>query len=346
VILARRFSADGQPLGDPFQVNDVLALDQRYPVVAADTHGNYFIAWQSFYPASPLYTWEIKGRLFRPDGTPVAGEIRLNQERQFDQANPQVCFSPKGWLLVGWQSSSLRQIGSEGPVPVARGFAASPGQEICAVAGAGFSCDLARTGGPMELQLTWGGRPGEVTLLGDWDGDGRDDLCGYYQERFRCDVNHAGRATVFERFGQSGDTPLLADVDGDGRADPCVWRAGALLCDTARDGKVHFQQAFGPRGGMPLLGDLDGDRKADLCVVLAGHWSCLTRAGEESHFDFGQVGDSFALGDLNRDGRAEPCLLRDRLLSCATQGEGTTELTLPLDAAAHSLLLFGSLDGL
>jgi len=347
VILARRFASDGWPLGDVFQVNNVLELDQRYPVIATDLQGNYFISWSSFDGSAPDYNWEVHGRLFRPNGTPVSGEIRLNQERQFEQYFSRITFAPNGTVIAGWESAAVRQKNDEEFVPVVRRFSASPGQEICAITGAHVACDLDRTGGEMELQIVRDGRPAAVTLLGDWDGDGRDDVCSYDHERFRCDVNHEGQSTAFERFGEPGDVPLLADIDGDGRADPCVWRAGQLLCDTAHDGKVHFQRRFGPSSGVPLLGDLDGDHKADLCVVSNGHWDCFTQVGQRLHFELGKRGDSFALGDVDRNGRADPCLLRKGVLMCNTAHDGGhPNYTLQLDVAAGARLLFSNLDGL
>jgi hypothetical protein len=123
-ILARRFSARGQPLGKPFQVNNVHQLDQRRPAIAADAQGNYCVVWQSFIPP---YNWDVKGRLFRSNGTPVADEVRLNQVRQFEQELPHVTFSPAGTILAGWESGSLRQRGNEEFVPVARVFSGVPG---------------------------------------------------------------------------------------------------------------------------------------------------------------------------------------------------------------------------
>jgi hypothetical protein len=122
-ILARRFSAQGQPLGKTFQVNNVHQLDQRYPAITADAQGNYFIVWQSFIPP---YNWDIKGRLFRSNGTPVADEVRLNQVRQFAQDIPRVTFSPAGTVIAGWESASVRQKGIEEFVPVARVFSVVP----------------------------------------------------------------------------------------------------------------------------------------------------------------------------------------------------------------------------
>jgi hypothetical protein len=133
-ILARRFSASGKPLSDPFQVNNVHQLDQRFPVITADSQGDYFVAWQSYVPG---FNWDIKGRLFRNDGTAVADEVRLNQVRQFEQESPQVCFSPEGTVIAGWQSASVRQKGNEEFVPVVRVFSV-PAQANRGTAGAGI----------------------------------------------------------------------------------------------------------------------------------------------------------------------------------------------------------------
>jgi hypothetical protein len=274
--------------------------------------------------------------------------VHLNQDRLFDQIGGQGVFLADGTLLTLWDSASLR-IGDGSGSPVARRFSASPGQEICAVDGSAVACDLARTGGPLELALTWGGRPGEVTLFGDWDGDGRDDVCAFFHGRFRCDVNHNGPpAEAFESFGQEGDVPLLADVDGNGKADPCVRRGADVLCDTQRDGRVHFQVRFGDGSETPLLGDLDGDGKADLCLFTAGDWRCrLAKGGVEQHFTFGKAGDAPALGDADRDGRAELCLLRAGMLLCDTGHDGgAAEFQLALETPVGARLLFGNLDGL
>lgn len=119
-IMARRFSAKGKPIGKPFRVNDVHNLDQRRPVITADSQGNYFIAWQSFIPG---FSWDIEGRLFRHDGTPVAGEVPLNQVQEADQDFPQVAFTRNGTVIVGWESTNTVQDGVETEVPVVRVFA-------------------------------------------------------------------------------------------------------------------------------------------------------------------------------------------------------------------------------
>jgi hypothetical protein len=342
-IYARRFGTDGEPLGPSFRVSDAIPA-QSTPKVAADRHGNYFVAWNSRQEIG----YDVRGRLYRHDGRPVAEGFRINQDVADDQLATMSAFAPNGTLTVSYGSLDPVQTGGQAAVPVVRRYAASPGQEVCAVSGSEIRCDLARTGGATELQLASGSRPGGVTLFGDVDRDGRDDVCSYFRRKFRCDVGHEGAAAWSETFGSPGDLPLLADVNGDGRADPCLRRKSSLLCDTLLDGKIHYQVTFGSGGEVPLLGDLDGDHKADLCLVNGSAWDCLLSTGQQLHFQFGHKGDSPALGDADEDGRGDPCVLRPGgRLQCNTKHDGgPPDFTLALNVPSGARLLFGNLDGL
>lgn len=342
-IYARRFDVDGNPLGPQFQVSHSAQLE-RDPHAISDRQGNYFLFWDSFEAG---HGSDVRGHLYRHDGTPVASEMVLNQVTDDDQEAISAAFAPNGTLLVSWQSDSPNQTNGEAIIPVVRRFATSPGQEICAIAGPQILCDLGRTGGPTELNLNRGGRPGEVTLFGDVNGDGRDDVCTWYRGLLRCDLSHEGPPDWRARLGSPGDIPLLADVNGDGKTDACVRHRNLLLCDTAHNGQMDFRVAFGRGDETPLLGDLDGDRKADLCLVRNGIWDCrLSKTGEILHFRFGRAGDSPALGDADRDGQADPCLLRGGRLTCSTAHNGVGDYQLDLDVPGNSRLLFGNLDGL
>jgi hypothetical protein len=351
-IYARLFSPEGSPLTDEFLVNVVTRSGQRFPRVAADAFGNYAVVWQDFdsrFLDGILYSWEIKARFFRADGTPVAGEFLVNQVHHKDQTLPRLAFAANGTLWITWENSNTDINGGIFSDIHARRFAASPGEEPCTVLGSQVSCDTGRTGGPAELQLTWGGRPGEVTLFGDWDGDGRDDVCAWFRGRFRCDLDHEGPpAEVGEVFGLPTDVPLLGDVDGDGRADPCVRRKRRLLCDTKHDGgKPEVQLVLGTGRETPLLGDVDGDGRADLCLFDGGLWTCRTQKGLDLSIAFGAPGDLPVLGDLDRDGRADPCVLRGQDLLCDSAHDGgIAESVLHLDVLPGARPLFGNLDGL
>jgi hypothetical protein len=344
LVYAQRFLPNGGAVGPELLVSSAVPA-QGDPNIAADRYGNYFVTWNSYQEGSE----DVRGRLYRHDGSPVSADVRVNQNASSDQGDGFSAFAPNGTLTVSYGSDDPGITHGEEAVPVVRRFAASPGQEICGVSGAQVVCDLGRTGGTPEMQLTWGGRPGEVTLMGDVDGDGRDDLCSYFEGQFLCNVDHEGsRVGWRDTFGSPDDIPLLADVDGDGKADACVRRGNQLLCDTADDGQVHYSVTFGHGGELPLLGDVDGDGRADLCLVEGSLWTCrLSSTGGQLQFDFGRAGDSFALGDADRDGRADPCALRAGRLLCDTAHHGgRPDYTLKLSWPPAARLMFGNLDGL
>lgn len=215
-IFARHFNADGSPKGAEFQVNNVTLSQQVFPKVAMDAQGNFVIAWSSFEPIyEPPKRWEVKARLFRADGTPVSDEIAVNQYALIDQLDPKVAFAPNGTFFVTWTSGNQAGEGSYEDV-YARRFSASPGEEVCWVFGPALSCDLGRTGGAPELALwaAWATAGGGVPLTGDFDGDGREDLCSWNAGLFRCDLDHEGRPLEGQASygGLAGDTPLLARI--------------------------------------------------------------------------------------------------------------------------------------
>jgi hypothetical protein len=135
-----------------------------------------------------------------------------------------------------------------------------------------FRCDTAHDGGAFEVDIAfgaeiWSDRGSEgVALLGDVDGDGRDDPCvtPTHSGEFRCDTAHDGGApeTVIT-FGAvgGGGAPILADFNGDGRDDPCISITGIFSCDTAHDGgaaELEFSLGRGVPNAWPLIGNLDG----------------------------------------------------------------------------------------
>jgi len=85
-VFARRFGADGEPLGDPFVVSETTAGSQIYPAVAADRFGNFVVLWT----ATGAQSADTLGRLFWADGTPRTGEFVVNSFTPFPQLFPDV----------------------------------------------------------------------------------------------------------------------------------------------------------------------------------------------------------------------------------------------------------------
>ncbi|MCB1008764.1 MAG: hypothetical protein KDB94_07700 [Acidobacteria bacterium] len=99
-IVARRFAADGTPLGDPFPVNQTLAGEQYTPDVDSDAGGNFVVVWESF--GQDGSGSGVFARRFAPDGTPLGDELQANVDPFFDQIGPRVTVDPGGAFLVVW----------------------------------------------------------------------------------------------------------------------------------------------------------------------------------------------------------------------------------------------------
>jgi hypothetical protein len=342
------FTPAGKRSGGELLLGPTVEFGQFFPEASADSHGNFLAVWASFRRENGNYGWDILGQLFRADGTRVSREFRVNTRNTFNEfPKPQAAFGGNATFVVVWNASDGDFDGVYG-----QRFMASLGDEPCLFSGGVFRCDAGRTGGEAELQLAFGRRPGEVPLLGDVDGDGREDPCAYALGNLRCDLDHRGERAEFRLTYGDGALPLfLADVNGDGKAEACLRNGNRFLCDTAHDGGAAEQQlTFGLSTDAALLGDLDGDRRDDVCVFRGGQFRCDTAqdgGSAEVRIAFGLSGDTPLIGDMDGDGREDPCVFRAGALLCDTAHDGgAAELELQLDDVSHSIPLLGNVDGL
>lgn len=155
--------------------------------------------------------------------------------------------------------------------------------------------------GYLQEQLIEFGLLGMTPLIGDVNGDGRDDLTAVARNTatglldWYFDV--AGDGYLAEQtlsFGLHGDVPVLADFDGNGRADAAAVRhnvqRGGLdwYLDLANDGIWPERTVeFGLPGFIPVAGDVDDDGTADLGAVTYNP----IRGGLDWHFD--TAGDGY-----------------------------------------------------
>jgi len=107
-IQARLYDASGSPLGPDFQVNSETSGAQAAPAVAADPQGTFVVVWKG-YDATATYN-RIKGRRYRPDGSPIGDEFQVDSLSAASPDAPAVATDPDGNFLVAWQS-----LGSAGP---------------------------------------------------------------------------------------------------------------------------------------------------------------------------------------------------------------------------------------
>ncbi|MFL6193217.1 MAG: FG-GAP repeat domain-containing protein [Thermoanaerobaculia bacterium] len=345
-IYAQRVSASGEKIGRIFTVNSIRESAQRYPTVASDKDGNFVIVWQGFDPKlDQFHAWHLRGQLFRKDGSRVGKEFVIpNPGADNSRWEPEVVFGPNGTFLLHYKSDI--------PVMIRR-YAASPADEPCLWTGNAVRCDTGRTGGEAELPLALRLFPGDVPLLGDVDGDGREDLCVRRGRGFSCDTDQGGGKLEWEvRFGTGarGEVPLMGDVNGDGKAEACVRTGRQLQCDTARNGgKPEWTVTFGEPSDLPLLGDVDGDGRDEICVFRAGKFLCDTKhdgGAAEVTITFGAAGDLPVLGDYDGDGRDDPCVFRAGEILCDTAHDGGAAEARLFFGRNGDRPLFGNLDGL
>ena len=336
------FAPSGEALGPPFQVAPPAgATLQGFPEVAVDRSGRFVVVWTRVVDtAADLH---YLARAFDPAGRPFGAPFRVDPPAadgggQGTDSGMAVAMADSGRFVVAWQARP--EFGSR--EVRARTFAIVAPDAACGYEGGAFVCGVGE-----EVEVRFGGEPGDVPFLADVDGDGADDPCLRRGNAFHCDARHDGGAPdrVF-LFGVAGHVPLMGDLDGDARDDPCVRRGATFLCDSARDGGTAEERLrFGLPEDAPLLGDADGDGDDDPCLWRAGasRFFCdLDRDGaaDVAHLlSEAQAGARPLLGDCDADGRDEFCLAMGGVLACDVDRDGLLEVPPPFALPAGLALL-------
>jgi hypothetical protein len=181
------------------------------------------------------------------------------------------------------------------------------------------------------------GMPGDVPVVGDWNGDGRDKI-GVFRTapdgvtgEFILDTNGDG---VFDAgdavftFGRAGDRVVVGDWNGDDKSKVGVFRSdangvGVFSLDTNDHHQFDASSTvftFGLATDQIVIGDWNGDGKSKVGVFRAdangvGVFSLDTAGHHQfdassSVFAFGLAGDRIVIGDYNGDGRAKVGVVR------------------------------------
>jgi hypothetical protein len=105
-VQARRFDADGAPLGPEFQVNTYTTDDQYRPNVAAGADGGFVVAWVSTGSPGPDQSLtSIQGQRFDALGAPAGSQFQVNTYSLFNQLfTPGLAVAPNGDFVVAWTS--------------------------------------------------------------------------------------------------------------------------------------------------------------------------------------------------------------------------------------------------
>lgn len=177
------------------------------------------------------------------------------------------------------------------------------------------------------------GLPGDVPLVGDWNGDGIDTPGIFRGGHWHLSDDHNDTAERVFSFGLPGDIPLAGDWNGDGRDTPAVFRGGQWHLNNGFDGAADDTIHFGVAGDLPLVGDWNGDRHDTPAIVRGGIWH-LNNGYDSTADDFlayGLPNDLPVPGDWNGDGVDTPGVYRG----------GIWHLNDNFDSVADDRLAFG-----
>ncbi len=177
-------------------------------------------------------------------------------------------------------------------------------------------------GGPADFSTIFGPGTGDDFYVGDWDGDGRDDiarrLAGTHDfELLDIDlVATAGTRTV--SYGVPGDEVFVGDWDGDGFDTLAVRRGNVfLLRNSISPGPAFQLVGYGLPTDEVFVGDWDGDG-IDTFAVRRGNVFLLrnsnTSGPAHQVIGYGTAGDPVVVGDWDGDGIDTLAVRRGRML--------------------------------
>jgi hypothetical protein len=108
-VFGQRYAASGAPLGPQFPVNTYTTDNQGFPLVAADSSGNFVVVWMSRFQDGSDYG--IFGQRFASSGTPLGTEFRVNTYTTGYQLFPALSADASGNFVVAWNGNDGDQGG-------------------------------------------------------------------------------------------------------------------------------------------------------------------------------------------------------------------------------------------
>jgi hypothetical protein len=113
-VLARRYAADGAPLGDEFAVAQSMTAKETLPAVAMDADGDFIVGWQSNVENTGSFHYDIYARRYNPAGEAMTAEMLVNAGglTTFEE-NVDVAMTAGGASLITWSSGHKEPAGGE-----------------------------------------------------------------------------------------------------------------------------------------------------------------------------------------------------------------------------------------
>jgi parallel beta-helix repeat protein len=151
-----------------------------------------------------------------------------------------------------------------------------------------FFLDLDNSGGSADMSVAFG-EPDDLPVIGDWDGDG-DDNIGLYRPGsttgvFYLDIDNDGGIAdiVTPEYGDLGDIPIAGDWDGDSDDNIGVYRPGtgeffmdATLPEVSSSKTIYVDDGFSDNPSEhrwdTIQEGVDDAADGDTVIVYAGEY--------------------------------------------------------------------------
>ncbi|MDH3306778.1 MAG: right-handed parallel beta-helix repeat-containing protein [Acidimicrobiia bacterium] len=157
------------------------------------------------------------------------------------------------------------------------------------------------------------GNPGDVALMGDWDGDGIKTPAMYRPTNgfmYLRNSNTQGTGEIEYFYGDPSDVPLAGDWDGDGDDTLAIYRPHEgkfYIKNTLGTGIADYSFYFGNPGDKPFVGDFNGDGTDTVGLHRASTGyvyfrNTNTTGPADLSFFYGDPGDKILAGDWNGNG--------------------------------------------
>ncbi len=159
--------------------------------------------------------------------------------------------------------------------------------------------------------------PGSLSIVGDWNGDGRDDFGVFDAKTATWSLKYGTQngpadAGTFQ-FGNPGTVPVVGDWNGDGRDDIGTFDPKTATWSLRFGASPGLANAgtfrFGRPDTRPVVGDWDGDGRDGIGTFNPANaaWNLRQTAdagtANAGFFQFGATGGRPVVGDWNNDGR-------------------------------------------
>ena len=155
-----------------------------------------------------------------------------------------------------------------------------------------------------EAQVKYGSAD-DKPVVGDWDGDGWDEIGVFRNGDWYLTENMAS-TTIHFWWGRAGDIAIAGDWSGNDVDTWGIHRNGDWYLDEdggAPNTTKHFH--WGKAGDIPLIGDFNGDGSDTWGIFRGSTWYLDEDGGVPNttkSFYWGRAGDMPVVGDWNGDG--------------------------------------------